>query len=195
MKHSRSQRGFTLAELLLALVILGVIATFTIPKVLQSRQDSQRDAVLKETFSAISSAAYTGVINGTLTQSGYITYFKQNINTVKTCNDAAADGCWPGSSTAGSNTSTADGLVLHNGTMVTDMETNTNADVVWLDWNGPAGPNTNCVDQVPMAIGYGSGAAFGGTVQAGKTYPWTLALFPSGSSTCSDQTYTDLFQN
>lgn len=49
-------RGFTLAELLIALVILGLIATFTIPKVLNSQANSQNIAVTKEIVSAISGA-------------------------------------------------------------------------------------------------------------------------------------------
>lgn len=47
--------GFTLAELLIALAILGVIATFTIPKVLSSQQDSQAKAVAKDIAATISS--------------------------------------------------------------------------------------------------------------------------------------------
>jgi prepilin-type N-terminal cleavage/methylation domain-containing protein len=50
------KRGFTLAELLIALAILGVIATFTIPKVLQSQQDSRFKAFAKETAATISAA-------------------------------------------------------------------------------------------------------------------------------------------
>ena len=48
--------AFTLAELLIALLILGVIATFTIPKVLQSQQSSQSKAVAKEVAGMISGA-------------------------------------------------------------------------------------------------------------------------------------------
>ena len=48
--------GFTLAELLIALVILGVIATFTIPKVLQSQQSSQYKSAAKEVAGMISGA-------------------------------------------------------------------------------------------------------------------------------------------
>jgi prepilin-type N-terminal cleavage/methylation domain-containing protein len=48
--------GFTLAELLIALAILGVIATFTIPKVLQSQADSKYKAIAKETAAAVSQA-------------------------------------------------------------------------------------------------------------------------------------------
>src|SRR3712207_5952575 len=50
------KRGFTLAELLIALAILGVIATFTIPKVLNSQQDGKYKAMAKETVSAVSEA-------------------------------------------------------------------------------------------------------------------------------------------
>lgn len=42
------QNAFTLAELLIALLVLGVIATFTIPKVLQSQQSSQYSSMAKE---------------------------------------------------------------------------------------------------------------------------------------------------
>lgn len=43
------QKAFTLAELLIALAILGVIATFTIPKVLTANQNGTFKAIGKET--------------------------------------------------------------------------------------------------------------------------------------------------
>ena len=48
--------GFTLAELLIALLILGVIATFTIPKVLNAQQGGKDKAVAKEVAAMISGA-------------------------------------------------------------------------------------------------------------------------------------------
>lgn len=50
-------QGFTLAELLIALGLLGVIATFTIPKILnENTLDNSYNAVVKEEVGAISEA-------------------------------------------------------------------------------------------------------------------------------------------
>ena len=59
------QNAFTLAELLISLVVLGVIATFTIPKVLNSQQSSQWSSSAKEAASMVSGAYQQYVfING-----------------------------------------------------------------------------------------------------------------------------------
>lgn len=56
-KFSKKCRlGFTLAELLIALLILGEIATFTIPKILTAQQNGQRNAAAKEVIAAVSAA-------------------------------------------------------------------------------------------------------------------------------------------
>ncbi len=48
--------GFTLAELLIALAILGLIATFTIPNLLNTQQSGKFNAITKEAASMISQA-------------------------------------------------------------------------------------------------------------------------------------------
>ena len=62
----RRSRGFTLSELLIALVILGLIATFTIPKVLSSQQDTQFNARAKEFAGFLSEARQVLVSDGSL---------------------------------------------------------------------------------------------------------------------------------
>ena len=54
--HQRAIGGFTLAELLIALAILGVIATFTIPKIMAGTQSSSNVAKGKEAAATISAA-------------------------------------------------------------------------------------------------------------------------------------------
>jgi prepilin-type N-terminal cleavage/methylation domain-containing protein len=51
-----SSVGFTLAELLVSLAVLGVIATFTIPKILNAQQNQKFNAIAKEDASTLSSA-------------------------------------------------------------------------------------------------------------------------------------------
>ena len=57
MRQRDSQFAFTLAELLIALAILGVIATFTIPKILDSQTSSKYNSIVKE-VAAMYSGAY-----------------------------------------------------------------------------------------------------------------------------------------
>lgn len=58
--------GFTLAELLSALAILGVIATFTIPKVLQGQKNREWNAAAKEVMGSMASAMAAHRLSGQL---------------------------------------------------------------------------------------------------------------------------------
>lgn len=62
-------QGFTLAELLVTLLILGEIATFTIPKVITAQQNGQRTANFKDTAAMISAAYEKAQIDGIVTTS------------------------------------------------------------------------------------------------------------------------------
>lgn len=52
----RSISGFTLPELLITLAILGIIAIFTIPKIVLNQQNSEYNARAKEDIAALSGA-------------------------------------------------------------------------------------------------------------------------------------------
>jgi prepilin-type N-terminal cleavage/methylation domain-containing protein len=104
----RAHKGFTLAELLIALAILGVIATFTIPKILTSSQSGQNAAVAKEAASMISAAYTTYTLQNSITTGTTAGVLTQYMNYVSV--DTATT---YGSMTACSATNPC--LKLHNG--------------------------------------------------------------------------------
>jgi prepilin-type N-terminal cleavage/methylation domain-containing protein len=88
----RAHKGFTLAELLIALAILGVIATFTIPKILSASANGQNTAVAKEAASMINGAYTTYTLQNTLTTgttAGVLTQY-MNYVSVDTATDYGA---------------------------------------------------------------------------------------------------------
>lgn len=101
IKHAR---GFTLAELLIALLLVGLIVSFTIPKVLQASGYTKYNAITKEMVGAISGAymAYKqdNIVLATTKSTDlipYLNYIKQDTSTAvvgfayNTC--SSADPC------------------------------------------------------------------------------------------------------
>lgn len=115
-KHPCS--AFTLAELLIALSILGVIATFTIPKVLQSQRNQAWNSEAKEAMATIS-AAYQAYqlnkgANANTAPENVATYF--NYVKVATSNAQGTFDGPPGDGTYGCGTGIC--YYLHNGSLI-----------------------------------------------------------------------------
>lgn len=106
--------GFTLAELLIALAILGVIATFTIPKVLLVQQGQQYNAMAKEVAGMISAAfqqyRLTNEVTATMVAGDLTPYFNYvNLDTTRTIDNKY------GSTTSSCTVAGGGCLMLHNG--------------------------------------------------------------------------------
>jgi prepilin-type N-terminal cleavage/methylation domain-containing protein len=117
------KKGFTLAELLICLAILGEISAFTIPKIINSQQNTQSNAIAKEAAGTVSSALLRYQIANSLTNSTncsnlmpYINYVAQDTSTII---DSESGGTSLDCSTAGTAC-----YRLHNGAMLWNGSTN-----------------------------------------------------------------------
>jgi prepilin-type N-terminal cleavage/methylation domain-containing protein len=77
------QSGFSLAELLIALAILGEIAAFAIPKILNSQQKQQMSSVGKEAIVTISQAYELYRLSNTVSSSTSMGDLTQYLNYVQ----------------------------------------------------------------------------------------------------------------
>lgn len=71
-----------MAELLIVLAILGVIATFTIPKILAAQQNSQSRALAKEAAATMAQAFQKAQLEGTITSTSSVQDLTPYINYV-----------------------------------------------------------------------------------------------------------------
>ena len=166
----KHHKGFTLAELLISLAILGVIATFTIPKILTAQQNGRDAAVFKETVATLNAVLYQGIVEGALTPSTVASYYLSHVNAVKICNsNSSTQGCWNTAiqGVADNGQINEPGLILHNGAVVVGLDNccgnggmgfqpGEAAGNFVIDVNGLAGPNQLNQDQYLLYQCFGS---------------------------------------
>lgn len=105
----RRKQAFTLAEVLLVLSVIGVVAALTIPTLIQKISDDQYKSAFKKAYSTASQS-----INMTISQGNTFntftdrwTAFKSNLNTIKTCTGTTLGNCLPTAGYASTNITTA----------------------------------------------------------------------------------------
>lgn len=193
MSNMRYYRAvaFTLAELLIALAILGVIATFTIPKVLVSSNNSKFNAIGKETAAMVSGAYQAYLMEHTLTNTVSMADLTPYMNyvSVDTANVNNIDRI-PGNTSIRCDT-TNRCLRLHNGAAVLynpadyfDGTSTTNSVYFYVDpdgqYSGSASGNGKSIVFFLYANGRITtwGNLLAGTWNNGQTYTATPANDP-----------------
>jgi prepilin-type N-terminal cleavage/methylation domain-containing protein len=127
-----SKKAFSLAELVAALAIVGVVAALTVPSVLTGVKREQNKTKLKNAITLIENVAYQGLTNGEA--DGYdvmsvVTYIMDHVDARTKCYTASeAEGCGSRWNRYPSNGDNAQGLVLHDGTEILFQG--------WFDWTG-----------------------------------------------------------
>lgn len=136
--------GFTLSELLISLALLGLIATFAVPKLLQTFGEHQKKTILKEAIGMASDAAYTACLeNKANTTAEFRDAIQQSINAPKICTDEVACGVntFPNQGQSGKKI-----YVMHNGAVM-KVGSGTTLDFD-IDYDGNSGPNTYGQDRL-----------------------------------------------
>ena len=166
MKHHKFTFGFTLAEVLITLGIIGVVAAMTMPSLINSTQKKELVAQYKKAYSVISQAYLMilndngGSLEGVFTSNNdYIDIFSKYIKNVKKCqtNDQITR-CYIDSfktlsgrtiyGDTGSTLTTPDGAILlfhhfnSSCTSTTELEEPIGCGRIRVDVNGVKKPNT-----------------------------------------------------
>ena len=156
--------GFTLAEVLISLTIVGVVASLTIPNLVKNSQEKQLKVKWKKTFSTMARAtmmvaadeggslkgicSYNGLPGARCVRDKYAKYLKM----VKKCGHAEVYGnCW---GDAIHFTQDGSGFILSDGTMINQGNWGSSCNNTWgtnqilrfcevayADVNGFKGPN------------------------------------------------------
>jgi prepilin-type N-terminal cleavage/methylation domain-containing protein len=107
-------KGFTLAELLISLAILSIIATFTIPKILVTQQGQKYNSSAKETFSMVSGAYQNLLLNSTASSGTSAIDLSPYMNYISVDSTSIIDNVNTGTTTS-CDSSNGLCLNLHNG--------------------------------------------------------------------------------
>lgn len=131
------KQGFTLAEVLITLVIIGIIAAMTLPSLLGGTNKQEIKTGLQKSVSALSQAitlhyALTGEDFSSLDTSSVLEFAGQRLNT-------------KGATTDASRVQTQDGIIYDFGNIGSCSTPTTACDVI-VDVNGSKGPNALTAD-------------------------------------------------
>jgi prepilin-type N-terminal cleavage/methylation domain-containing protein len=168
-------KGFTLAELLICILILGEIATFTIPKIINAQQTSQYNAIAKDDIGMVIGAYQKVQLAGNSSGATSISNLTPYMNYVSTSTSLAIDNIQGTTSLPCSSQNSC--LILHNGSVLQYDTTasfggtnTTNANWIHIDPNGTYGGTTNGADKaVGIFLYYNSRITDEGNILTGTT--------------------------
>jgi prepilin-type N-terminal cleavage/methylation domain-containing protein len=131
--HAKNN-GFTLSELLISVGVLGLIASFAIPSVVNAMGQSANRALLKESINTIAKVAQAGVLTGELTpDDAGEQYMIKTLNANKVCPTGACPDTWLSGS---ADEASATGAILQNRVELTFINRSLTEQVAYMDVNG-----------------------------------------------------------
>jgi hypothetical protein len=168
--------------LLIALAVLGLIASLTIPAVVKNIEETTRKAVFKETLSAIGDILYEGYQDGSLRRvalkdRALTEKLRQKLNYTKFCpTNAMTEGCLDPVDNPSGDNPWGPGFVLPNGAVIFGYHQDSSRSIgnFAIDWNGAKPPNLLYLDTIVFTTCYekdatvsGQTCRHGGVIQEG----------------------------
>lgn len=202
------QKAFTLAEVLITLAIIGIVAALSIPTLVKNFQDAQFKTAYKKAYSTLSLAlekansdqaltAFTGTNGGFGLQANF-QVLQQYFSVTKACDSSHISDCWDTSSSSetfrNENGSGTGFSFVDKSGMAWKMRSNDsdgNSPIILVDTNGNKKPNKYGQDRFPFCFSntgnaYQSGSSGQGYLINGiptKIIPFT-DLYDNSGLTC-----------
>jgi len=122
--------AFTLAEVLMTLLIIGIVASLTIPALINDTQDAELNTALKKVYAELSAATkqiifdnggtFKGILSSDNDNIGLRNVYAAHLSYIKSCDDARSEGCWHPLNTNGGIWKNlggfpTDGYTIHSG--------------------------------------------------------------------------------
>lgn len=95
--YQKRNKAFTLAEVLLTLTIIGVVAASVIPGLINNTKNSEYKAAYKKMFATISNMHNKFIMEQKIPfahSNEMMDEYKKNLNYTQYCSNAVAQGCW-----------------------------------------------------------------------------------------------------
>lgn len=204
-----NKKAFTLAEVLITLVIIGVVAAITVPTIQSNANQQAHKAQFKKAVSTINGALQKTVIDmGFVPECYYskgvsgtdayhfddckefLEAFYQNLNITKKCDQALADGCtaeYEGTITGNCSTGfstaslkTRNAYVFNDGMIFMPYVSYPGYPVFAVDINGMRNPNKGGHDLFPFMISSKNGGQ-------------SIEFYPSGCKFATGKTSEEMY--
>lgn len=187
--------GFTLAEVLITLGIIGIVAAMTIPTLINNAQDQQWKTAYKKAYSDLNQAVLSAKSNNEFVymDGSNPSFVKNNFDTIysyfkttKYCNNSVAEGCWIDTcSTVGDCAPPGDGsswaFIDNSGRFWNHYRSTGNLYLrIVVDTNGAKGPNSYGRDKWYFTINSSTGSNTIGTPERVAIYSDIIAPTSSG---------------
>ncbi len=168
MKKTQKLKAFTLAETLVTLMIIGVIAAMTVPTLKDNSDEARYVSAAKKAYSSVSNATQAAEVRHTdsyfwnFSSSKTLNWYREVVNEIP--NPDPSQSTWSMVDVGGSGAGTfSPSLWTADGMAWQITSSRSKGGYIYVDTNGAQQPNTIGIDIHGFVVGHKSGkaAAFG----------------------------------